>query len=880
MCHAVPMTAEPPGALIERSEQLHVFARRLAEVIEQREGTLVFVGGEAGAGKTSLVHEFAERCSVRVVVGGSEPLRTPRAHGPLLDLAAELGGDLSVLVEQGASPGDLVDAVAQVVTRPTVLVFEDLHWADEATLDLLRVLARRLRRVPALVLATYRDDELSRTHPLRVLLGELATERRVHRLTLPLLSAQGVALLAADRQVDVERLHRLTGGNPFFVTEVLAAGTDGAPDTVRDAVLARAARLPPLTRRLLEAVAVVPSRAELWLLDAVAPLSLTGLEECLASGMLRADRETVQFRHEIARTSIEESLPPDLALSLHRRALAALVERGDLVDPARVAHHAAAVGDGSSVLAYAPVAAERAARLRAHREAAAHLASALRYVDQLPRSGRVDLLERHAYECYLISQPQRAGESRRRALVDYEAAGDRLRQGDTHRWLSRLAWFSGDGATAETEARLAIELLEPLGPTTELAMAYSNQSQLCMLADDASGARQWGGRAIRLAEQLDDQEILAHALNNVGTAEAMSGVPEGMATLERSLRIAETHGLEEHVARAFTNLASTAVAMHDLGAGLRWSDEGIEYCAEHDLDSWRLYMTGCRSRAHLERGDWDLALRDASTARETPSLAPTLVNPLVVLGRIRARRGDGDPWPLLDEALSVATKTDELQRLVPVAAARAEVRLLEGSPERVAAETDRVLALAVAGGPVASTGEVLVLRRRARITDPPYDGLPEPWALELAGRHREAGEAWAELGFPYERAWAMVSGADDDLARAGLAALQDLGATAAATAAARQLRERGVQGLSRGPRAATARTPYGLTPRQREVLGLLASGLRNSEIAATMVLSERTVDHHVSAVLAKMGVQTRAQAVRLAVRDGIVSDEGDAIPAD
>ncbi|MGA8248743.1 MAG: AAA family ATPase, partial [Nocardioides sp.] len=342
------MTGERPEALIERSEQLDVLAQRLAEVVEQREGVLVFVGGEAGAGKTSLVHALAARCAVRVVVGGSEHLRTPRAHGPLLDLAAELGGelggDLSALVERGASPGDLVDALAGAVGEPMVLVFEDLHWADEATLDLLRVLARRLRRVPALVLATYRDDELSRTHPLRVLLGELATGRRVHRVGLPPLSPAGVALLASSQPVDAEELYRLTGGNPFFVTEVLAAGTDGAPDTVRDAVLARAARLPPLTRRLLEAVAVVPARAELWLLEAIAPLSLAGLEQCLASGMLRADRETVRFRHEIARASIEESLPPDLALSLHRRALAALVERGETIDPARVAHHAGVVG--------------------------------------------------------------------------------------------------------------------------------------------------------------------------------------------------------------------------------------------------------------------------------------------------------------------------------------------------------------------------------------------------------------------------------------------------------------------------------------------------------------------------------------------------------
>lgn len=371
------------------------------------------------------------------------------------------------------------------------------------------------------------------------------------------MSLDAVAALAEGHDVDVELLHRRTGGNAFFVTEVLASGGAGVPATVRDAVLARAARLDDAARTLLDAVSVVPTRAELWLLEALAGAQLGALERCLASGMLGVDEQAVGFRHEIARVAIESALPLDRAAELHRTALAALVASpGRRPDPARLAHHAEMAGDVDAVLAYAPVAGELAAKVAAHREAAAQFGRALRFADGLPPAHRAELLARRSYECYLTDRIPDALEARRRALDEYRAAGDALREGDTHRWLSRLSWFSGDNETAEQEAAQAVALLEPLAPGPELAMAYSNIAQLRMLARDRAGAVDWGLRAIDLAERLGENEILAHALNNVGSAEVMAGVAEGVAKLERSLELALAAGWEDHVARAYTNLAS------------------------------------------------------------------------------------------------------------------------------------------------------------------------------------------------------------------------------------------------------------------------------------------------------------------------------------
>jgi hypothetical protein len=265
------------------------------------------------------------------MTGACDALFTARPLGPFLDIAETEGGALTAVVT-GGLPYQVASALVAEIGRgrPAVVVIEDLHWADEATLDVIRLLARRVEACPALVLITYRDDELDRGHPLKILLGELPAS--LHRMRVPPLSATAVGELAAAIGVDGAELFRKTGGNPFFVSEVLAEPDVRIPDTVRDAVLARAARLEGAATALVEAVAIAPPRAELWLLEKLAPEALDQLGTCLGLGILAADRDSVAFRHELARLAVEDSLSPWRRVSLHRRALEALSGAAPLPD--------------------------------------------------------------------------------------------------------------------------------------------------------------------------------------------------------------------------------------------------------------------------------------------------------------------------------------------------------------------------------------------------------------------------------------------------------------------------------------------------------------------------------------------------------------------
>jgi predicted ATPase len=260
--------------LLERSAHLSFVDEALAGVVGGQRGRLVFVRGEAGVGKTVLLRRFCELRprAVRVLWGSCDALFTPRPLGPLVDIAQITGGELAELVVSGAKPHEVVLELTRELKQraPTIVVLDDVHWADEATLDVLRLIGRRLEAVPALVVVSYRDDELDRAHPLRIVLGEFASAEGIGRLELATLSEAAVAELAAPHRVDAQDLYRRTAGNPFFVTEALAADEEELPLTVRDAVHARTARLSPDARSLLEAVAVVPWDAELWLLEALA----------------------------------------------------------------------------------------------------------------------------------------------------------------------------------------------------------------------------------------------------------------------------------------------------------------------------------------------------------------------------------------------------------------------------------------------------------------------------------------------------------------------------------------------------------------------------------------------------------------------------------
>ena len=867
--------------LLERESALETLGGWFAEARAGR-GRLVLVGGEAGVGKTSLVDEFAlrHRQAARVLWGACDPLTTPRPLGPLADVAPALGGQLDQLLRDEAPREVLFPALLERLRNTrvaTVLVIEDVHWADEATLDLLRFLARRLGVATTLLVVTYRDDELGPQHPVQLLAGDLASSALVRRLRLAPLSRQAVAALAGPHGVDPGALYETTRGNPFFVTEILAAGHEAIPATVVDAVLGRAARLSPPARQVLDAAAVVAPPVEIWLLAEMAGAAPAHLDECVAAGMLQGLTGGVAFRHELARLAVERALAPGRRADLHGRALAALLARSGLgMDPARLAHHADGAGDATAVLEHAPVAARRAAALGAHREAAAEYARALRFADGLAPAALAELLERHSYECYLTDQLADAVASRERALGCWRALGDRRREGDTLRWLSRLAWFEGRGADAERAGREAVELLEGLAPGPELAMAYSNLSQLAMLGANTDEAVARGGRAIGLAESLGQTEILVHALNNVGTAEMQASRPAGQPTLERSLALALAHGLEEHVARAYTNLAWESLNLRDYALASRYLDEGVRYCTERDLDTWRLYLLASQARADFEQGRWTEATRTVEIVLSDPRTAPVgRIDALVVLGRVRALRGDPGVWPPLDEALALATATGELQRLGPVAVARAEAAWLQGDPAAARAGVEDALDLAEQTKSYAwLAGELAFWLWRLGGPDRfPTGGLPdgvaEPFTLQMAGDWAAAADRWRALGCPYEAAAALADSDQEPQLRTALTEFERLGARPLAAAVARRLRELGVRGLARGHRPTTRANPANLTARELEVLGLLVQGRSNRQIAEQLFISTKTASVHVTNLLAKLGAHSRLEAAAMARRLGL-----------
>jgi DNA-binding CsgD family transcriptional regulator/tetratricopeptide (TPR) repeat protein len=876
--NAARVTSAERTELLERSRELSTLAKSLSTVVSSSHGRLVLVAGEAGVGKTALLRRLrAEHGDgARFLWGACEALFTPRPLGPLLDIADLTGGEFADVVSTGAKPHDVVGALIRELgsRAPSVLVLEDLHWADEATLDVLRLLARRIASVSALALASYRDDELDRGHPLRIVLGELGTGAEVSRLTLAPLSPDAVAKLAEQHRLDPDELYRTTAGNPFFVTEVLAAEKGEIPPTVRDAVLARMARVSPAARTLLGAVAVAPPHAELWLIDALAGDAADRLEECLAAGMLTPEPWGVAFRHELARLAVEESLPPNAKLVLHRKALAALASRSDAApDVARLAHHAEAAGDAEAVLRFAPAAAVRAASVGAHREAAAQYARALRFAGGLPPEARAELLDRRARECSAIGQFTEAINVYRQALECHRQVGGVREEGDSLRALSWPLWVIGRGNEAEDAARRAVAVLEQLPPGRELARAYASLSSLRRAASDLKGTIAWGTRALELAQSLDDVEAVVQALTNMGAAEFMFGVAGGREKLERSLELAQEAGLEERVAAAFCYLARGAAVVRAYALADSYANAGIEYCSEHDLDGFRPFLVALRGELELERGRWGEAADSAALVLANRGFGLGTVSALVTLGRLRARRGDPDQWAPLDDALELAEPSGELIRLAPIAAARAEAAWLEGHPEGVAETTGAMFELAQECGAGRLIGELAYWRWRAGVEEEVPPGAAEPYAVQIAGDWRRAADLWAELGCPYEYALALADADDDESLLRALEELQRLGARPAAAIVARRLRERGAHGLPRGPRSETRQNPANLTGREVEVLELVAQGLRNAGIAERLFLSERTVAHHVSAILRKLEVPSRGEASAAAVRLGLAGQD-------
>ena len=863
--------------LVERGEALAALDAALLDVGEGQ-GRIVLVAGEAGIGKTSVLRAFAAaHPKTPLWWGACDALQTPHPLAPLHDIARDADVRFGALIE-GGSRAALFDAVLDELRRaaaPVLVVIEDAHWADDATLDLVRFVGRRIERTKALLGLSFRDDEVNAAHPLRRVIGELPSNA-VIRLPLQRLSPAAVTALALQAGRTPVGLHAATQGNPFFVTELLRQPAEQLPPNVQALVLARFARLPSPAQAVVRLVSIVPARIERWLVDALLAPALADIEAAIDCGLLLADATTLAFRHELARVAVESSLPAAIAQSLHAQALKALANApaGAAPSPARLVHHAALAHDGAAVRRFAPVAAQQAQQRGAHRAAAAQWRLALVHNDMPPSPELAQWLEAYATECQLTDQLDEAIDARQRLGELYSAQSQPRLEADNASRSALAFVLALRNAEADAASARAIEMLDALPPCIERARAYRVQAQLRMLNRDCEQSTAWSRRAIGLAGAHGDRELLASAYGTLGAALLFIDWDAGVAELERALDIALADGLHWIAANSYVNLGSGAGELFHLAAADKWLRRAIGFASEHEIDFYLNYARGWLALVELLHGRWDEAAELAAyaAARAGPTTT-SRVMALAALGRVRARRGDPGADEALAPALALAERSGTLQRIGAVRAARAEAAFLRGDLVRAADEARVALPLAIEHRHPWFSGELAFWLWRCGELDAAPAVAAEPYALQIAGCWREAADAWAALGCPYEQARALADG-DEAAQLEALAIYEGLGARPAAESLRARLHEAGVRGLTRGPRVSTREHPFGLTSRELQTLQLLCEGLRNAEIAARLHRSVRTIDHHLAAVFAKLGVDTRAAAIAAAQREGLAVQIG------
>jgi DNA-binding CsgD family transcriptional regulator/tetratricopeptide (TPR) repeat protein len=857
--------------LIERESQLAAL-HQYADEASQRHGRLVLISGEAGVGKSVLLEEFAQGLEdARWLWAACDGLFTPAALGPLLDIASQLDGELLRLCRAEARRDQLYGALLGQLgdlESLTVLAIEDVHWADEATLDLLSYLGRRIQHLRVLLLVTYRDDALAVDDPLRLTLGTLASQRATRRLSLATLSVGGVGILAQGSGIDAAELHQLTAGNPFFVTEVVQAGSDALPASVRDAVLARTRTLKTQARDALEVAALIGSRMQSELLVTLIDDPLI-MDELISRGLLIKDGDDLRFRHEIARVAVEAAIPPYRKAAIHTKIMDALLSSGS-DDDARLAFHGEGAGRTDLVLWYGSRAGRRASELWAHREAAAQYGRALRAASDSDIRTRAELSDALAHELALLDRWEESAKMRTAALQLWREAQDPGRQSRSMREFSKAMWRLCRGPECIQAAEAALALAEPLGQGLELAQAYESLAYRRMRKGRHSEAIALARQARKIAEQFGLSDVMSDALvAEAYVVRVMGG--NWTVPMQAALEAALSGNHEEQAGRVFALMYLMYSTDLRHGEGEQCYTQAVAYCEEHDIGTFAVCLQGERT-AYLEKiGRWDECVSLAHALLYRYTLSPwNRLKPLCSMAKVMARRGQQGCWPYLDEAIESAMRLGEPDWIVPVGMARTEAYWLEGHLDAAISELGRVRDVA-AGLPVAQRAWVALWNRRLTgITD--VIDL-EPFASQLAGDAPHAAELWDRLGYGYEAALALLDTKDEALLRESLTRLTDLGAVAAARLVRRTMRELGIRSIPAGARTAARTHPRGLTKREQEILELLSEGQSNEEISATLFISVRTVEHHVSAILSKLGASTRKGATKEARRLGLTRSD-------
>jgi DNA-binding CsgD family transcriptional regulator len=862
--------------LFERESFIASLENRFRE-ISSGEGHCFFITGEAGIGKTSLVKEFlrqVEKVSVQYV-GSCDLLFTPRPLAPLYDIASQIKEDLLEKISSIASRSELFLKFAQEIaqqSKPVIVVFEDVHWADEATLDFVKFFARRIDQVRCLFILTWRDDEVVGQHPLRNVLGHLVPGTYT-RVQLTPLSIEAVQQMAARRGYNGEDVYSISGGNPFYVNEILANYSPGIPDNIKDSILAIYNDLSDETKDTWQFLSVIAEGLEYKRFTGINDYYVDTISNCMAKKILVIKNDKLLFKHELYRRAIEESLSPFKRIDLNKKVLSIFLntfeENGEIE---RIVHYAKNASRNDLVVQYAPRAAKQAASVGAHIEASKLYLSAIEYYEGKDKDLLVQFYESYAYECYLTNQIQEAIFYQSRALTIRKEKDDPEMVGDCLRFLSRLWWFEGNRKQAERFAMQAIDVLDPRPTSRAKALAFTNLSFLKMQSDETDECVRWSEKAIALATELNDDEILAYALNSKGSTIMLNGqtMQEGMSFLQQSLSIALKNGYHEHVARAYTALGSNAVALKEYTLAKNNLNTGINYCEENDLDSLRFYMLSWKARMYLETGDWKEAWSISDSLVKSGNILSIIkVGALTTLSILKMRKGEPDILPLLTEAKEKAFDTMELHRILPVATAFLEYEWICGKRCIQDDEIGWTLGMIRQIHKDFSKSRFYYWLSKSREEYLPFGEKNKGNELGIAATSVKDAAVWKRTGCPYEEALALFSGNDEDKRRA-ISIVHELGADAVYEKLKQAMRSSGIKSIPRGVRKTTRENPSLLTDRELEVLTLLKEGMQNKEIAARLYISAKTVDHHISSILLKLDINSRTKAVAEAVRLGIL----------
>lgn len=853
--------------IVERQPFLDTLNELLVNIQSQAlSSQLVLVSGEAGIGKTALVRHFTQNAGAPVLWGMCDPLTTPRPLAPLLDILEQTGSELLHVLESSADRFPVFSGFLNELRQKsstTIVVFEDVHWADSATLDLIKYLGRRIQQTSSLMILTYRDDEIDTNHPLQAVVGDLSRLDTVRRMTLPPLSAEAVAALTSDTELQPEVVYRLTNGNPFFVTELLADDQhDQVPVTIRDAVLARKSHLSLSAQSVLETAAVIGARTESWLLAETVSAESSAIAECLSSGILQIQAGVYIFRHELSRQAVFDSIPPHHRQVLHQQVLDVLESSaaGDK-DVARLAYHAEGARDAAKLKRYALAAAGEARTAGAFHIATEQYQRVFKAGVSIEAGERADLLEAYAQACTVTDRIEESITANLEALTIWRDTGNREREGAGLSKLARCYFISPQPDAADQASLEAIAILESLDTPLTLAAAYGTEAMLRMLNRDVEDAVRWGWKSFKIAEQFQDATVMSTALNSIGSAMLFIDYERGCELLTQSLDIAREANIQINVSAALGNLASGSGELHQFHKAEHYALKGLAFAAEYDMDNHYQYLTSWLALVYLYRGKWSAAADAAWEVLNSRTVASySRIMALLALGRLRTRRGDPGAAELLDEALELAMETKHLQRIAPAQCARAEMFWYQGEHDRMVEEAQASYDMAMRYRHPWFVGELAYWQWRGGVPGHVPDTIAEPYSAQMTGDASRAAGLWEQLGCPYEQAIALSDSANEDDLLHALQILIDLDAAPAIALVQQKLRHLGSDRIPRGPRESTRANPVGLTNRQLHVLELMADGLTNSEIADRLFISPKTVEHHISTILAKLNVKSRREA--------------------